>query len=270
MEINKEYLQKYRNKEITFEELSKLHNMCRPYFSKLFKKQGYKTNKVLNMENLDHNYFDKIDTYEKAYILGYFVADGNLEFRQDTKLKRISFSCTKDDIELLEFVKFNLNSNNNIHISNKTYKVKNTNYVSKHMASFSVTSSNIFDKLTFLSYGCNKTYKELSSPNLNNKLMWKFLLGLFDGDGCISYSIPRKRKHYNYSFSITSNSKRFLNHLYNFLKQNNIKSFIKKDNNSWKLLINSKKDILKIRNEFYKDINFGLERKRVKFMGIPS
>ena len=37
MEINKEYLQKYRNKEITFEELSKLHNMCRPYFSKLFK-----------------------------------------------------------------------------------------------------------------------------------------------------------------------------------------------------------------------------------------
>ena len=31
-----------------------------------------------------------------------------------------------------------------------------------------------------------------------------------------------------------------------------------------------KKDILKIRNEFYKDINFGLKRKRVKFMGIPS
>ena len=105
MEINKEYLQKYRNKEITFEELSKLHNMCRPYFSKLFKKQGYKTNKVLNMENLNHNYFDKIDTYEKAYILGYFVADGNLEFRQDTKLKRISLTLfLKSKLNLIRFV----------------------------------------------------------------------------------------------------------------------------------------------------------------------
>ena len=43
------------------------------------------------------------------------------------------------------------------------------------------------------------------------------------------------------------------------------------DNNEFEELCKSyKKDILKIRNEFYKDINFGLKRKRVKFMGIPS
>lgn len=270
MEINKEYLQKYRDKEITFDQLAKLHKMCRPYFSKVFKQQGYKTNKVLRIESLNHTYFDIIDTYEKAYLLGYFVADGNLGYRGKSKSKTISFSCTKDDTELLEFVKLNLTSDSDIHISDKTYQIKNTNYVSKPMTYFSIISANIFDRLTFLGYGCNKTYKELPSPNLTNELMWKFLLGLFDGDGSICYGIPKGRKHYNYSFSITSNSKQFLKHLRNFLKQNNILTYIQKDHNSWKLITCSKKQILKIRDQFYKDINFGLKRKYDKFMGIPS
>lgn len=270
MEINEEYLEKYRNKQISFEELAKLHNISRPLFSKIFKEKGYETNKALNMQNLDHFYFDNIDTYEKAYLLGYFIADGSLQLRKNTGLKRLSFSCTVQDIELLEFVKTNLKSSNSIHISDKVYKVKDTNYVSKPMCSFSVTSSNIFDKLLSLGYPPNKTHKELPSPNLTNKLMWKFLLGLFDGDGCISYSMPKGRKHYNYSFSITSNSKQFLNHLSNFLKQNNVKVSVKKDHKSWKLLVSSKKSILKIKEEFYKDIDFGLKRKYDKFMGIPS
>ena len=50
---------------------------------------------------MNHNYFETIDTPEKAYFLGFLYADGSIS--NTVKNKRVKINLAKKDIELLYF-----------------------------------------------------------------------------------------------------------------------------------------------------------------------
>lgn len=267
----------YRKEDISFEELAVKLNVSRPTLTKFFKNNNLKTNKVLKRNKIKHDYFNNIDSKEKAYVLGYYIADGCITIKKNkySFLYSMQFSCTKSDVELLELIKKELCLPNKIHISKKRYKAYNENYTSKPMCSLSVVSELICKKLCEYGIGYNKTYKSFSFPKIPLEYKIYLLLGYFDGDGSLVISKGKRNNGYNYinyNFSITAKTNLFLEGISLFLKETyNIKSYVNYEHKRdvYVFRITSKKDILLLKDLFYKNNNLGLKRKKDKFMGIP-
>lgn len=74
---------------------------CTDYIlSVLFKTLNLKTRYDLFDEHTKHDFFDCIDSEIKAYLLGFYLADGSMDDNN-----RISFSQTEKDSELLYLVR---------------------------------------------------------------------------------------------------------------------------------------------------------------------
>ena len=75
------------------------------------------------------NYFEVINTKEKAYILGFLYADGCISsYYKNERLKAMAMEIQLkyDDIELLEKIKNELEAN--VPITTKTNKIKDKIY----------------------------------------------------------------------------------------------------------------------------------------------
>lgn len=90
------------------------------------KKNGIKLRSLsdaLRKYDLDKNYFDNIDTPNKAYILGFLYADGNV--RKDKYVMQITLQ--EEDKHILEKFKIELNTNRPLYFKeSKNKNIKNT------------------------------------------------------------------------------------------------------------------------------------------------
>ena len=205
----------------------------------------------------DHNYFEKIDTEEKAYWLGFLYADGYVRL-----LKRNSGQIklklnTKDKDHIILFKECIKSTNP---VINKIDKfTKNGKEYTSFNSTISIYSKKMVDDL--ISHGCfnNKTFK-IRIPDLQSLMLNHFIRGYFDGDGCI-YKV--KSRPNSYSISICSNHN-FAIDMLNFI---NIGYILKKDNYSL-LLINKISEIKKFRELIYNNSNIFLQRKYLKFYSI--
>ena len=125
----------------------------------------------------DTHYFSNIDTYTKAWLIGFLASDGTI--RKDTNSIKIGLSAR--DKEILEKIKEEVSIERNI---------------------LEYTTSNGFDiveiewtsmqhKQDLAKYGVvpNKTYIENTLPHFDNdNYTLAYILGYFDGDGSISLS----------------------------------------------------------------------------------
>lgn len=264
-------LQDYRDELISFVQMAEKMNISHQKLSYLFKKNNLKTNKQLKRNKIKHDYFNNINSYDKAYLLGYYISDGCITISKsgNNYYKRIQFSCTKDDVEILEFIKKSLNIDNKIYINNKSYKFKGTDYMCKPMASLKFVSEEIFNLFENKGIGRLKSKLNYDLPNMEDNLFFKFLLGVFDGDGGISSNNVKKGKYeyVNTSVYITSNSINFLQSISDKLnKLMGINSIISKEKGkAYTLKIYRKKDIIRLGEKMYENIDFGLNRKKEKF-----
>lgn len=134
------------------------------------------------------NYFEKIDTPEKAYWLGFIASDGCL-YRREGHQGMISLSVNEKDVEILDNFKKELDTAKPISISTDKRR-PNTK-----MASLQITGDKIFNDILSLGIGVRKTFDmELDKifENIPKKFIFDFILGYFDGDGSIY--IPQERK----------------------------------------------------------------------------
>lgn len=129
----------------------------------------------------NENYFEKIDTNEKAYWLGFIAADGNL-YRRDGHQGMISIAIHEQDIELLENFKAELNTTKPISL-NQDKRRENTT-----MATLQISSDKMFNQLLEKGIGLRKTF-DLNLfyifQHIPIKFYPSFILGYFDGDGSI-------------------------------------------------------------------------------------
>lgn len=143
-------------------------------------KNGFKLKKGPN--NLfNEYYFDVIDTEEKAYFLGYLMADGNISIYNNQYY--IKCACTKKDEELIYKFKEVLNSENSITHA-KCYNEKSIT----EKTSFSISSKHMFMTLQDYGFKTKKSGNEVMSDKIPKELRNHFIRGLFDGDGitCIT------------------------------------------------------------------------------------
>lgn len=210
----------------------------------------YSTNKPRKKYKLNENYFEKIDTPEKAYLLGYLYTDGyNAEKNRTVKL-----GLHKQDSHVLDFFK------KEIGIEVKLEKCKgNVLRLNIHSKKLSTDLSKLgcFQKKTY-------TLEFPTEEQVPNKYMSHFIRGAFDGDGCMYIRKVREKAKTGYANFV--GCKLFLNGINNYLHNvvgMTYRQITTINNNDvfGELRYMSIPDIVKLKDFIYKDSSFHLDRK---------
>lgn len=179
-----EYIEKYE-KGASIAQLAREYNLT-PYKAKKYlednnvkirtRSEQNRISNSLRSNGVNHQYFDNIDTINKAWVLGFIAADGWIEKDRN----RINIELSSVDKEILEKIKAEMKIENEI-----MERITGNGFSIVRLSWSSGPQKAALDK-----YGIvhRKTYKEMSLPNLNDDLKYAFILGFFDGDGSISIS----------------------------------------------------------------------------------
>ena len=137
-----------------------------------------KDNPNCKYKTLPINFFKKINTEQKAYILGFIASDGNLN-----KNGSITISIKYTDEKLLKKIRDAVCKEIPI-LKEKNGYMSVLRFHSKIMTK---------DVCKWLHIKTGKKCSKIKMPNLKNKLKWHFLRGFFDRDGTV-----RKKKKGRY------------------------------------------------------------------------
>lgn len=137
------------------------------------------TNKNRINRRIDSNYFSQIDSPIKAYWLGFLFTDGCVDHYRKTG--RIRLQLQEADIEILEKFKEDLQ------IDSKIIYDKRDNST---CCSVEFVDEQIFNDLGQYGIIPNKTYQidRIPYEKIPKEYLKSYVLGLFDGDGGLSYS----------------------------------------------------------------------------------
>lgn len=146
--------------------------------------------KMVRKYNVNENYFDVIDTQEKAYILGLLYSDGSNNPDKST----ISISLQEEDVDLLEQVRSSLGSDKTLEYVD--YSRKNDfGYKYKNQYRLLVFSKHICESLSSLGVVKNKSLKTTFPKFLDESLIPHFIRGVYDGDGSIYMQCKTENNH---------------------------------------------------------------------------
>lgn len=216
------------------------------------------------------DYFETIDSHEKAYWLGFFYTDGYVCCNDN----RVGIELNSEDDYMLKNLLNLIDSNMKVKYRKRKNKFNNKN--KDYLESCSITFNNrkLHDDLINKGVLPNKT-KILKFPNNNivdEKYMFSFIRGLIDGDGSIclcNNNNGYKKPH----ISFISASYDFINGLKYFLYKYNIKINITTNKNGlYRMITEKQSDVFRLLNLLYKDSNENcrLERKYKKYIEIKN
>lgn len=178
------------------------------------------------------DYFNNINTKEKAYILGYTLADGYINN------STIEYGCQISDKEILEFISSQLGSKIQ---EDLTYNPKQKRFP---RARICIGNKHLVQSINKLSTGTkeNKTF-----PRIKKELEPYMLLGFFDGDGCLTWGYRKDRNRIWQKVNFTGSYK-LLFAIQKHITKLGISSSLypKGTENCFVLELSSKKDVLQI------------------------
>nr|DAN04900.1 MAG TPA: endonuclease [Caudoviricetes sp.] len=128
--------------------------------------------------DMNENYFEVIDSEEKAYFLGLLYTDGSVRcVRENSKQVRLQLQL--QDEPIIQRFKEVLNADCQIVYDKRP---------GKECAGIEITNQKLFDDLGKYGIIPNKTYASHSLPSIPEDFIIPFLRGLFDGDGVFSFA----------------------------------------------------------------------------------
>ena len=152
----------------------------------------------------DKTFFEKIDSHEKAYVLGLIMTDGYII----RNYMGFGIQLTKSDGYILEKISKILRSTHPLQFIRKRKK-DNKNYFVKDMMRLSIYNQKIANDLKKMGVVKYKTKKLRYNNSVPKKYLSSFFRGLIDGDGTIGVN-----KTNNYPWcKISSFSNMFLEDL---------------------------------------------------------
>ena len=148
-DIEKEIINDYVNNSFSMRKLSEKYGCDKCVFARILKENNIHIRDLRESHALyyDKDYFEVINTPEKAYWLGFIYADGCI-----TKRNVFSIKLSIKDIELLEELKKDLNSEHKI----GTYEM-DTAYGRVKYCMFSIHSKDLCKQLNKNGVFINKT-----------------------------------------------------------------------------------------------------------------
>ena len=212
------------------------------------------TNQKYFVQN-DHA-FDVIDDAEKAYWLGFLMADGNVSSSPDGHGKLLQVNLAEVDKRHIEKLREFLITDAPIRPVEKTKSMH-----------FAVSSSNLTKGL--VGQGCvPRKSLIIKYPDIPDDLQWSFILGYFDGNGSVFKTKDNgPDKKYGVRLIFCCGSRDFITWLQITLLQNaRLSSVISKlDRNNHQISVGRKDDIRKLHKWLYANATIYLDRKKLKF-----
>lgn len=243
--IKSDIIKMYEKEKISMRQISLKLNVPVYTIREILKKENINIREHYANE-FDENYFDVIDSSNKAYLLGFLYADGCVN-----KNNCISIIVNQKDREILEMFKNELKATNPItEINRKNGKIHvRIVFCSKHMSD------------TLIQIGCvhNKT-KQLHFPNIDEKYKWHFIRGFMDGDGSIVIrkKVNLKGEIRKYALLGFVGTESMMNSLKNIF---NVDYNIRFHRNAYHLQFGKESEVLRICELIYKDAELYMTRK---------
>jgi hypothetical protein len=229
-------------------------NCSESYISKKLKSLNITkiSNSIYRKRPWNENFFNVIDTEEKAYWLGFLYADGCVHDKP--KGQKLITLCVKDKEVIEKFIK-SINGDFAVKQYNDVYGIY-------------LTSKIMFNDLCKL--GCvPRKSLNLEFPNINNDYINHFIRGYFDGDGSVFICNP---KNYSNTSTIYTSigigicgTYEMLSVLSNHAPINFPKKDKRKLGNIWYSSTSGTNKALLFYNYLYNDATIWLDRKKNKF-----
>jgi hypothetical protein len=128
---------------------------------------------------VNHAFFDEIDSPQRAYVLGFFVADGHIHVAHTRRGSGYELGFSSNDREHLELIRRTLVSEHTIYgHGSGCFRLL-------------IGSKSLMSALKRLGYTSRKSY-EAHMPDIPANVISHFARGLFDGDGCITRGLRKK------------------------------------------------------------------------------
>lgn len=181
-------IQKYTQEGWTYKQIGQLYGAKPDTISKYMREWGYhsKTNQTVN-RTLIENFFETIDSSDKAYFLGLMLADGSVVLDKK-RSPMIGLTLVEDDANVLNYFKQILKSGSSFYVDKRSNR-------EKACLTLSFRSQKMADDLSKYGIVPNKTYitKKIIIPD---KYRLDYLRGFIDGDGSV-YIEKTGRFHIN-------------------------------------------------------------------------
>ena len=245
-------------------QLSKYFPISQVAINNLLRRNGYDAKSASELQRkypIVEDFFDNIDTEEKAYFLGFLYADGY----NNTDRNSVNLSLKEDDKEILEIL-------NNLLQPNKPLQyveIKDTN--SSNQYRLVIANKHISQKLVEL--GCvkakNHTLTFPTEEQVPSCLIRHFVRGYFDGDGSVSGD---KQKQFCFvgTMDFLLPLQQILIKELNFSKTKLDRRHKDRDNNIRSLRYCGVNQCITFRDWLYKDATIYLERKKKIFDSCTS
>ncbi len=253
-DLHKEIISSYQNKTLNTYELATKYNVSYTAVRNLLLHYNIpmrSKSERMRQYQYDENYFNIIDTQDKAYFLGLLYADGC-----NSGTSMVINLHKKDKHILEEMIKY-------IGYSGKLYeRTKKNQFV------FSLSSMKLVEQLNKLGCVRNKSLilKFPSYQIVPDKLLSHFIRGYMDGDGCVAID-----KRNNQGIISFIGSYDFIDSLQEFfIKQFDIRGYKRTKNKVKELIIGGQQQSLKILNWLYNDSSIYLNRKYDKYLKIKN
>ena len=243
----------YEVDRISTAAIGKKFNVTDHTVSSYLKSLGCNVSRKRSRTPILSNYFEKIDTQNKAYFLGLIAADGSVF--QCNKGK-IVFSISLIDKDLLDLLSIEICG------SDKLVREVKRKYRDGSSKMYEIKFSDEIFTNNLISNGIliNKTFT-LDFPNIDEEFISHYIRGYLDGDGTV-YKFSGKL------FIAFYGNKIFIPKLRDYLFNNNIletKYAIIDRGNHCSIHISSKKANLSMYNYIYNNSNIYLKRKKSIF-----
>lgn len=240
------------NKHRNIVNAAKELNIGKNTFARLMKEHGIKTIGSQGARRLHYNesYFEKIDTPDKAYWLGFIYADGCVYKGTDNYSYRLQINLKDDDKAHLDKFQQAIGSSYKIDHNTKTNSV-----------SLKINSTKMCTNLIKHGVVCGKSLI-IKKPTIDKALIPHFVRGLFDGDGSISWLRNRTAK-----VTLVTGSPTLADWLTIVL--NDFRIYIyKRKHDIYSIESQSATVVTNFYNMIYKDANTFLDRKYIRFSDI--
>lgn len=270
-EIEKNIIDYYISNCKTLEQVSKVFNISSTSVSQCLKRNAiprklrHETRKA--NYTLNERYFDIIDTQEKAYWLGFLYADGCNTGKDCLSL----FVSSTDILHIKKFLK-SINCNINLNLrNNENIRKKKGWKNAKDTVGFFIYNKNLTKNLNSLGCTPKKTFnlKFPTDSQVPKRLLSHFVRGYFDGDGCIAFSLDKRKgrvyKKPKYEINIIGTLD-FLESMNNYLSENNISGKISKHKSVYQYRIYGNLNCKKFLDLIYFQSNYHLTRKYHKYL----
>lgn len=219
------------------------------------------------------NFFENIDSEEKAYLLGFFVADGSYGLGSGcTASYRYQIHQQEKDKCIVDWYQKAIVPEGIINFKEAFIDKKGVHHCGAYTLRW--TSKTMHKDLEKYHIIPRKTYDlefEFPFELIPKEFIWDFIRGFFDGDGQISYS----ETSHQLTFALYGTSKKFMNQLGElFEKEFNVEKRVEGIQKSKMILYtlrfsagyNRVKFLDSLYYKFYKSKSYFLSRKQSKFL----